>query len=133
MKNVTLLGGVAKDPVQRNTSGGNSVVGFSLAVDDGWGDNKKTIYFDCSIWGKRGEAVLNYVTKGSKLCVTGGLSIREYEGKTYLTVNVDNFTFAGGGQQRQGGGSDKPQSGGYAEHGGSEGVGSVTLDDEVPF
>jgi single-strand DNA-binding protein len=39
-----------------------------------------------------------YLTKGSKVAVSGELSIEVYEGKTNLTVKVDQVTLLGGGQ-----------------------------------
>lgn len=116
MKNITLLGGIGKDPTTRTTQKGDKVTGFSLAVNDGFGDNKRTLWFDCSCWGRRGEAIANNVSKGDKLCVTGDLSTREYEGKTYLTVNVNDFSFAGskGSSDNRGGGQS---GGGYGDQG----------------
>jgi single-strand DNA-binding protein len=94
MKNVTILGNVGKTPETRE-AGSGTVTGFSMAVSDGWGDKKTTIWFDVSVWGKRGEVIANNVNKGDKLCVTGDLSTREYNGKTYLTVNASDFSFVG--------------------------------------
>ena len=124
MKSITLFGNVGKTPEPRTTQSGQKVCGFSLAVNDGFGDNKRTLWFDCSVWGKRGEAIANNVKKGDKLCVTGDLSTREYEGKTFLTVNVNDFSFAGGGGQRS---SDSGQQGG------APAGGAGNLDDEIPF
>ncbi len=97
MKSITIFGNVVKQPESRTTQKGDKVTSFSLAVNDGFGDNKRTLWFDCSVWGKRGEAIANNVNKGDKLCVTGDLSTREYNDKTYLTVNVNDFSFAGSG------------------------------------
>ena len=103
MKAITILGGLSRDPVTRTTGNGNKVTGFSIGVDDGYGDNKRTVWFDVSFWGKRGDVIAQHVKKGDKLCVSGELSTREHEGKTYLTVNGNDFSFAGskgGNQQR---------------------------------
>jgi single-strand DNA-binding protein len=94
MKNITILGNVGKTPETRE-AGSGSVTGFSIAVSDGYGDKKTTIWFDVSVWGKRGEVIANNVSKGDKLCVTGDLSTREYNGKTYLTINASDFSFVG--------------------------------------
>lgn len=123
MKNITILGGVGKQPETRTTQNGKQVTGVSLAVDDGWGDNKRTLWFDCAVWGKRGEVISQHVKKGDKLCVTGELSTREHEGKTYLTVNVSDFSFAGKGGGNQDGDN---QSGGQAPA-------NDDMDDDLPF
>ena len=122
MKNITLFGNVGKQPEARTTQSGQNVCGFSLAVNDRFGDNKRTLWFDCSVWGKRGEAIANNVNKGDKLCVTGDLSTREYDGKTYLTVNVNDFSFAGG----------KSNQGEHQPNGGPT-LPAPSLDDEIPF
>ena len=124
MKNITILGGVGKDPETRTTQNGKQVTGVSLAVDDGWGDNKRTLWFDCAVWGKRGEVISQHIKKGDKLCVTGELSTREHEGKTYLTVNVSDFSFAGKSQQ------SSDTGGGYGSGGTPN---SNDMDDEIPF
>lgn len=132
MKAITLLGNVGKTPESRTTQSGQKVTGFSLAVSDGFGDNKRTLWFDCSCWGKRGEAIANNVGKGDKLCVTGDLSTREYEGKTYLTVNVNDFSFAGGGGNRDNSGGNQG-SGQGGSQGGSQGGGYGGGMDDIQF
>jgi len=90
------IGRVGKDAVERFTQGGKPVTGWSLAVDNGFGDNKQTIWLDCSWWGERAGKVAQYITKGSQLGVTGELGTREHDGKTYITLNVRDVTLVGG-------------------------------------
>ena len=123
MKAITIAGRIGKDAETRNTQGGDQVTGFTVAVDEGFGDKKRTIWFDVSQWGKRGAAVAPYLKKGSSVTVTGDLSTREYEGKTYLTIRAHDLTLQGGGGQ-QGGNRDA----GYQAPPASDG-----LDDEIPF
>ena len=96
MKAITVAGGITKDAEIRSTQGGDKVTGFSVAVSDGFGDAKRTMYFDCTLWGKRGESLAQYLTKGSKVCVSGELSTREHNGKTYLTIRAEQVTLMGG-------------------------------------
>lgn len=126
MKNITIAGRVTKDAQVRTTQNGDKLASFSVAVDDGWGDNKRALFFDCTQFGKRGESVAPMLTKGKQVTVSGDLSTREYEGKTYLTVRVSDVTLQGGGSRDSGspnGSYQEPQSG--APAGG--------YDDEVPF
>lgn len=95
MKNITLAGRLTKDAETRD-AGGDRVTGFSVAVDDRSGKEKTTLFFDCSMWGKRGEAVSQYLTKGSSVTVSGDLGTREHNGKTYLTCRVNDVTLQGG-------------------------------------
>lgn len=104
MKNLTIAGNVTKDAELRTTQSGGKVAGFSVAVNGFENGEKKAYYFDVSIWGKRGEAVMQFATKGAKISVSGDLGTREYNGKTYLTLNGNDFTPMGGAAGGQGGG-----------------------------
>jgi single-strand DNA-binding protein len=130
MKNITIAGNIGKSAEVR-TAGQGKVTGWTVAVDDGWGDNKTTIWFDCNWWGQRGEKVAQYIQKGGKIAVSGELSKREHDGKTYLTVNVTDVTLqskADGGQSGEQGG------GGYGNGNSGGGYGGGGLpDDEIPF
>ena len=99
MNSYNAIGRVGKDAVTRFTQGGDPVTGWSLAVDSGYGDKKQTLWLDCSLWGKRGEKVAEYITKGSQLGVTGELGTREHDGKTYLTLRVAEVSLIGGRQE----------------------------------
>ena len=98
MNNFNAIGRVGKDAQTRFTQGGEPVTGWSLAVDSGYGDKKQTLWLDCSLWGKRGEKVAEFITKGSQLGVTGELGSREHDGKTYLTLRVAEVSLIGGRQ-----------------------------------
>ena len=101
MKAITVAGGITKDAEVRSTQGGDKVTGFSVAVSDGFGDAKRTLYFDCTLWGNRGEKLAPYLTKGSKVCVSGELSTREHNGKTYLTIRAEQVSLMGGKPEGQ--------------------------------
>lgn len=124
MKSITIAGNIGKDAEVRTTQGGDKVTSWSVAVEDRQGQEKSTIWFDCTLWGKRGEVLAQYLTKGTRVAVSGDLSKREYEGKTYLTVRADQVTLLGGGEKR-------PDSGTYGE--GQSGSGASLPDDEIPF
>ena len=101
MKNITIAGNIGKDAVARTTQTGDSVTGWSVAVEERNGQDKRTVWFDVTLWGKRGSALAQYLTKGTRVAVAGELSTREHEGKTYLTVKADQVTLLGGGEKRE--------------------------------
>lgn len=120
MKSIVIAGRTGKDAEIRRTGDGTPVLAFSVACDDGWGENKRTIWFDCSLFGKRGEFLGSLLPKGTPVTVAGDLSTREHAGKTYLTVRVNEVTLQGGKpaekpaqsqsrQQSSGRGSDHDQ------------------------
>ncbi|MFG6573176.1 single-stranded DNA-binding protein [Sulfitobacter sp. 1A13353] len=132
MKMITIAGNVGKTAEVRNTQNGQQVTGWTVAVDDGWGQNKSTLWFDCSWWGQRGEKVAPYIQKGGKITVSGELSKREHDGKTYLTINVNDVTL----QSK----SDQPNAGSTGNYDAPSGYGAGgnpnsgrDLGDEIPF
>lgn len=129
MKNVTIAGNIGKDAETRTTQGGDQVTGWSVAVEERNGQDKRTIWFDCSLWGKRGQALAQYLTKGSRVAVTGDLSTREHNGKTYLTVRASEVTLMGGGEKRD----HVAMPPGYEGTAPAEADRRRALDDEIPF
>lgn len=127
MKSITIAGGITRDAVTRTTQQGDKVTGFSVAVSEGFGDSKRTLYFDCSLWGARGEKLAGYLTKGSRVAVSGDLSTRENDGKTYLTVRASEVTLMGGGQDR-----GEPRQGRQQPTGGAP-AGGYDDGDSIPF
>lgn len=93
---VSGIGRIGKDAQNRSTQGGESVTGFSLAMDNGFGDKKQTLWFDCSGWGKRYAGVCDYLLKGSQVFVSGELGEREHEGKVYKTIRLNDIGLIGG-------------------------------------
>ena len=70
---VTLAGNLGRDPEMRYTAEGSPVTNFSVAVDDSYGETKKTIWVRVSAWGKQAESCNQYLHKGSKVLVEGRL------------------------------------------------------------
>jgi single-strand DNA-binding protein len=95
MKQITIAGRVGKDGELRRTQKDETVLGFSVAVDDGYGENKSTLWFDCSVWGKRASSLEPHIKKGVPITIAGEFGKREHDGKTYLTVRVNDVTLQG--------------------------------------
>ena len=129
MKSITIAGGITRDAVNRTTQDGENVTSFSVAVSEGFGDKKRSLYFDCALWGKRGSALSQYLTKGSRVAVSGDLSTREHNGKTYLTVRASEVTLLGGGEKRD----HVNMPPGYEGTAAAEADRGRIPDDEIPF
>lgn len=126
MKVCTIIGRVTKDSqIQENERGG--FLKFSVAVDDGYGENKGTIFFDVD-YNRTGIA--QYVTKGKQVGVSGELKTREYNGKTYLSIRANDVKLIGGGQQRQEVMHTEHETQRMAE---GQKISENQLDDEIPF
>lgn len=80
-------------------SGPISVLNFSIGVtrrEKGPDGKNLTLWVDCALWGKRAEALQQYVTKGSKVAVCGELGVETYQGANgvmpKLTCKVSELT-----------------------------------------
>jgi len=102
----TFTGNLGKDCEVRSTQSGMSVCSFSVAVKSGYGDNQKTTWVSCTLFGKRAEGQLpQYLTKGAQVAISGEAFMDEWQkdGVTnkMLKVNVDKLDLIGGVQQQQ--------------------------------
>lgn len=141
MQTLIIAGIVGKDAVLRRTQGGESVLNFSLAVDNGKdksGEKRDATWFDCSVWGERAEKLERHVTKGLRLTLSGRPTARAHEGKVYLGITVHELTFQGGNQRDdrqiggQRGGYDQSPTGGGRQSPPQRSM-SNDLDDDIPF
>lgn len=75
---LVLVGRLGRDPEMRYTPQGTPVTSISVATSrkyntaDGQA-KEETIWFRVQVWGKQGETVNQYLTKGSKVLVEGTL------------------------------------------------------------
>lgn len=133
MKTITLAGTVGKDSIVQRTPNGDPVLNFSLAVDDGYGENKKTMWFDVSMFGKRGQSLQPLVKKGARLTAVGDFAIREREGKTYFQCRATDIDlqWTPRPQEERAANSNQMDREEYASRHSAVAGGSV--EDEVPF
>ena len=76
------IGRLVADAELRFTQGkGTPVSTFKLAIDDGYGENKKTDFIPVVLWGKSAENLANYLNKGTLVAVSGKVSTRSYDAK----------------------------------------------------
>lgn len=109
MNNWSFSGNLGNDCESRFTPSGDAVVSFSVGVKSGFGDRATTTWARCQLWGKRGESVAPYLTKGQLVGIVGEVTLREYDkkdgGKGYsLEVRVNDLTLLG----RKDAGDSKP-------------------------
>ena len=79
MNKVIIVGRLTRDPEVRYTQTGKAVASFSVAVDSGFGDNKRADFIPVVVWDKLAEVCGNNLTKGRRILVEGRLQIRDYE------------------------------------------------------
>jgi single-strand DNA-binding protein len=138
LNKVMLLGNLGADPELKMTQGGQSVLKLRLATTETYLDKnqtrqERTEWHSVTMWGKRGEALAKFLTKGERIFVEGSLRTSSYEKngeKRYSTeINASNIILAGrgkgagAGDEMGGGGGGgyerRPQGGGGGGGGGN--------------
>ncbi|ELY5957370.1 single-stranded DNA-binding protein [Cronobacter sakazakii] len=75
---ITISGNVGKDAVLRVTPNGKHIANFSLPAKSGFGDNEKTSWLNCKMFGAMAEKLSASVVKGAKVTVSGEFLIEEW-------------------------------------------------------
>ncbi|KGB01201.1 single-stranded DNA-binding protein [Enterobacteriaceae bacterium ATCC 29904] len=75
---ITISGNVGKDAVLRVTPNGKHISSFSLPAKSGFGDNEKTSWLNCKMFGAMAEKLSTAIVKGAKVTVTGEFVIEEW-------------------------------------------------------
>ena len=102
MNSVQLIGRLTRDPEVRYTTGQNqtAVARFSIAVNDGYGENERTSFINIVVFGKQAENCERFLGKGRQVGITGRIQTGSYEkdGRTVYTTDViaSRVEFLGG-------------------------------------
>lgn len=131
VNSITLGGNVGKDLEVKYTQNGKAIGSFSLAVQQGYGDNKRTMWVTCLIFGERAEKLAPHIRKGAKLVVSGRLDVRQYDRNdgtkgTAVEIAVNDLEFIAGGQQQ---GQRQPPQQKYDKSNQPH----MDFDEEIPF
>jgi single-strand DNA-binding protein len=97
---VQIVGHIGHSPVTKKVGQDTSVVNFSVATSKKRSQEETTTWWNCSVFGKRGEVIMKYFKKGDAILVVGEPSLRKYtsakgEGSS-LEIVVSDFAFVGG-------------------------------------
>ena len=96
----SFTGRLGRDAEIRYLPSGTQVLGFSVAVEVGYGDKKTTIWTSCSLFGERGGKLVQYLTKGKQVAVSGEINLRDVQdqdggNRSTLEVRVDKVEMIG--------------------------------------
>lgn len=135
MNIITIAGQLGKDAEMRYLSNGDAVASFSVA--DSQGKDKPTIWWNCSLFGKRGEALAQYLTKGQSVTVSGTVTEREWTDKEggkrkSMDVRVNEIALQGGKREAQQEAPQHRQAPRPAQRPAPAG-GFDDMDDDLPF
>ena len=148
-----IVGRLTRDAELKYTNSGQAICHFSVATGsrrkkgDQWVEESS--FWDVDLWGKLGESINQYLTKGKLVAVEGSMRQDRWEQegqtrtKTLITANTVQLLGSSGGPSGQGGSSyEKPQARPQdaaqtpKSGDGSSGPGSVVGDDfsdDIPF
>ncbi len=135
---VLLIGNLGRDPEMRYTQSGTPVTNFSIATNERWtgqdGEKReRTIWWRISAWGKLGETVNQYLSKGRQVHVEGRMNPDPETGGPRVFTRNDgtsgssydvtalSVTFLGG----------RGDNGG--QQGGEDELVETGEDDQIPF
>ncbi|MEY0545123.1 single-stranded DNA-binding protein [Providencia rettgeri] len=107
---ITASGNLGKDCEQRWTPNGKAVASFSLPVKQGYGEHEKVSWVICKMFGTKAEKLPEYLTKGTKVTVTGEFVMEEWtnqsgEKKSAPVIIVNQLDFGSNNNQA---GSQQP-------------------------
>lgn len=124
LNKVMLIGNLTRDIELKTLQGGSSVASFGLAINRNWVDANKekreeVTFVDCTAWGKTGEVMAKYLSKGRPVYVEGRMATDTWDDKetgqkrTKTKVVVETFQFLDSGKDKASGDVEvKPKSGG---------------------
>lgn len=142
------MGNLTRDPELRVTPKGTAICQFGLAINRSWKDEagqtrEEATFIDCEAWGKTGEIIAKYMTKGRPLFVEGRLQMDQWEDKatgakrSKLKVVVENFQFLGSKDDAATGGGGQAAASSAAPRAPAPPAAAPpqqqTMDDDVPF
>lgn len=102
----TFTGRLGRDAESKYLPTGTAVLEFSIAVDTGFGDKKRSFWIKCAMFGDRGPKLAQYLTKGQQVAVSGEFDPRPYQAKDgaekiSLELRISAVELIGGRQDAQ--------------------------------
>ena len=109
MNKIEIIGRITADPAPQGEAN-KKHLNFAIAVDDGFGEKKKTHFFNCVAFGSTADFLARHLAKGMRVCLEGKLANNNYEsketGKTVYTNEIvvsevtliDSVQWRGGAQ-----------------------------------
>jgi single-strand DNA-binding protein len=137
---VTLIGRLTRDAELKYTGGGTAMCRFALAVNRGVKRNEKweteVDFFDCILWGKRGESLSQYLAKGKQIGVSGELRQNRWtndqgQNRSKVEIHALNVQLLGGG--KEGGQTTTPENVHTKPSNENWDGGPEDFEDDIPF
>ena len=103
MNVISIAGTVGKDAEMKYLQDGTAIASFSVADSQG---KDKTVWWNCSLFGKRAESLGQYILKGTKVTVSGQVTEDSWTDKNgqerkSMKVRVNDIALQSKAEQRQ--------------------------------
>ena len=147
INHVVLVGRLTRDAELKYTTSGQAVCKFSVAVNrrrkngDQWEDEAN--YFDVVLWGRQGEALNQYLTKGKSVGVDGELRQDRWQqdgqNRSKIEIVAGNIQLlggssgSGGGNSGQSGAQNSGTQGSWQSKSGDNFSSDDEFTDDIPF
>lgn len=92
-----LSGRLGKDCEVKQVNGKN-VINFPVATEEGYGENKKTLWIDVAYWTDK-TGIAPYLLKGQQVVVAGDVSMRKWETGAIVTMRADRIELVGSAKE----------------------------------
>ena len=134
MPTIIMMGRPTADLELKESPNGAAYVRFSLAVNKGYGDKQRALFFQCWLNGKEAERIVNAkVKKGSLISVAGDFDVDTYEvggeKRASNKVNVLSWEYVPAGKPKTG---DPDGVHNYSGDEACESFPESNIDDELP-
>lgn len=98
MNQITISGNLGKD-AELQTVGESSLLKFSVATSEKWKNKQgelqeETTWHNCALWSR--PNLEKYLTKGTKVIISGKQEHRKHEDKYYASIKVRQIELIGG-------------------------------------
>ncbi len=105
MRRIECIGNLGKDAEFKVLTSGTEVCNFDVATKSAKKDGA-TIWVRCALFGKRADALWQYLVKGKRVFVRGPLEVSQWEsngkGGVNVDLTVDEIELLDGGEKKDG-------------------------------
>jgi len=143
LNRVVVVGRLVRDAELQYTTSGWAILKMSIATNrrkkqgDQWVDEAN--FFDVSLFGKRGESLQQYLSKGTQVAVSGALKQDRWQqdgvNRSKVSIEADNIQLIGGrrdSQQQGAGPGSSSNSQPFESYNPGNGQGE-RFEDDIPF
>lgn len=144
INSLNIVGNLVKDAELKYTNSGTAITNLTIAVNrsvkkgDNW--EEEASFFDVSIWGRRGEALNQYLQKGTKIAVSGSLKQDRWDQdgqkRSRVIIQCDKIQLLGSKQGQSSGGGSNNGYGSHQKQNTNQSYnqgGNGNFEDDIPF